>query len=98
MKSRLDALRVDQKPKQVVCAKELEPDVWTSPELVVLIRADEITMSPVHAAGKTQDSLGYALRFPRFMGYRPDKRPNQATVVDEIKHLYADQFVRDSGN
>ena len=91
-KKKCDALSVKTKPKNVVCAKELEPDVWTAPEMVVIIRADEITLSPIHAAGKTKEKLGYALRFPRFMGYRPDKGPEEATTVKEIEHLYKDQF------
>lgn len=94
MKKKLDALQVAAKPKNVVCAKDLEPDVWTSPDMVVLIRADEITMSPVHSAGKTADSLGYALRFPRFMGYRIDKSASEATTITEVKHLYDDQFAK----
>ncbi|MDR3550606.1 MAG: ATP-dependent DNA ligase [Candidatus Babeliales bacterium] len=94
LKKKCDALKVDQKPKNVVCDKMLEPDVWVSPELVLIIRADEITMSPVHAAGKTADKLGYALRFPRFMGYSIDKSPQDATTIEEVEHLYKDQFVR----
>jgi DNA ligase-1 len=92
LKKKCDALAVKEKPKNVVCAKELYPDVWTSPELVCVIRADEITQSPLHTAGKTAHHLGYALRFPRFMGYRPDKQPEQATEVSEIITLYKDQF------
>ncbi|MCX5922503.1 MAG: ATP-dependent DNA ligase [Candidatus Dependentiae bacterium] len=95
LRKKCDAHKVFSKPKNVVCAKDLEPDVWVAPEMVVLIRADEITMSPVHAAGKTADSLGYALRFPRIMGYRLDKSPQEATTIEEIKHLYDDQFKRD---
>jgi DNA ligase-1 len=94
LKTKCDALRVATQPKNVICAKDLYPDVWVTPEIVVIIRADEITMSPVHAAGKTADILGYALRFPRFMGYALDKSFEEATTVDEIKHLYKDQFVR----
>lgn len=93
IKKKCDALAVKEKPKNVVCAKELYPDVWVSPELVVIIRADEITLSPVHAAGKTDHKLGYALRFPRFMGYRIDKSVEEATTVPEVEHLYKDQFV-----
>ena len=48
------------KPKNIECAKELFPDVWVYPEIVCLIRADEITMSPLHSAGKTKEQLGYA--------------------------------------
>jgi DNA ligase-1 len=94
LKKKCDKLKVLDKPKNVVCDKDLYPDVWTAPELVVLIRADEISQSPVHAAGSTSDELGYALRFPRFMGYRPDKSAHEATTVSEIKRLYKDQFDR----
>ena len=92
LKNRCDKIAVENKPKNVQCPKELAPDVWTSPEIVCLIRADEITLSPLHMAGKTVGQLGLALRFPRFMGYRPDKSPTEATTVSEMKHLYKDQF------
>jgi DNA ligase-1 len=92
LKKKCDALVVKEKPHNVVCAKELEPYVWTNPEIVCSIRADEITMSPLHSAGKTAEQLGYALRFPRFMGYRIDKSATDATEVFEIKRLYEDQF------
>jgi DNA ligase-1 len=94
LKKKCDDIKVKDKPKNVVCAKELVPDVWTNPEIVCIIRADEITLSPVHAAGRTEGKLGYALRFPRFMGYRADKSADEATTVPEIEHLYKDQFVR----
>ena len=58
------------------------------------LRADEITLSPVHTAGKTKEKLGYALRFPRFMGYRPDKSARQATTTKEIETLFKNQFLR----
>lgn len=92
LKTKCDALAVRNKPKNVMCAKDLYPDVWIEPELVVLVRADEITISPVHMAAKTDDHLGYALRFPRFMGYRTDKSAQEATTHSEIKRLYQDQF------
>ena len=49
--------------KKIETAKELYSDVWVSPEIVCLIRADEITLSPIHAAGKTEKILAmrYAL-------------------------------------
>jgi DNA ligase-1 len=92
LKKKCDALAEQDKPTNVQCAKELTPDVWVYPQLVCIIRADEITLSPVHYAGKTVMQLGYALRFPRFMGYRPDKSIEEATQVSEIKRLYEDQF------
>jgi len=92
LKKECDRIEVRNRPVNVVCPKELYPDVWTAPELVCIIRADEITLSPLHTAGKTEKDLGFALRFPRFMGARPDKSPEQATAVKEIKGLYKDQF------
>lgn len=94
LKKKCDQLAVKKQPKNVYCPKELAPDVWVSPELVCLVRADEITLSPLHTAGKTKEKPGFALRFPRFMGYREDKTAEQATSVKEIKELYKDQFVK----
>jgi DNA ligase-1 len=91
-KKECDELRVAHRPSTVECAKELYPDVWVHPKIVCMIRADEITLSPLHVAGKTSAGMGYALRFPRFMGYRPDKDATSATTVDEIISLYKLQF------
>lgn len=92
LKKQCDTIKVKEQPKNVVCAQPLIPDVWVEPEIVVIIRADEITLSPVHSAGKTKEQLGYALRFPRFMGYNVEKTVHETTTVDEIKRLYKDQF------
>jgi len=94
VKHTCDALVVDEKPKNVACAKELYPDVWVTPRVVCRVRADEITLSPLHTAGKTDKHLGYALRFPRFMDYRADKSASEVTTDYEIKRLYEDQFVK----
>lgn len=91
LKKKCDAHAVAHQPKNVVCAKELAPDVWVAPEMVCAIRADEITQSPIHTAGKTEHALGYALRFPRFMGYRIDKSPTDATTVHELQTLFKHQ-------
>lgn len=91
LKKRCDVYkRVDQ-PHNVICAKELYPNVWTDPEIVCAIRADEITLSPLHTAGKKAEEPGFALRFPRFMGYRSDKSATDATTVSEIVALYQQQ-------
>lgn len=92
IKKQCDGLASSMQPKNVVCSKELRPDVWITPEMVVAIRADEITLSPLHSAGATKATLGYALRFPRFVGYRPDKSAAEATTVREIEELYRLQF------
>jgi DNA ligase 1 len=89
LKAKCDQIHVLTKPKNVECAKELYPDVWVIPKLVCVARADEITSSPLHTAGKTDTHLGLALRFPRIMSYRVDKDAFDATTVDELKRLFA---------
>jgi DNA ligase-1 len=91
LKHHCDKLKVSHQPKNVVCGKELYPDVWIEPEIVCSVKADEITWSPLHTAGKTSASLGLALRFPRFIEYRKDKKAYDATTVDELQHLFKQQ-------
>ncbi|MDQ5890760.1 MAG: ligase 1 [Candidatus Dependentiae bacterium] len=94
LRGRCDHAVVTVQPHNVVCASGLIPDVWVAPEIVCSVRADDITRSPVHSAGKTKTSPGYALRFPRIMGYRPDKDAVQATQVSEIESLYKIQDLK----
>ncbi|HEY8476460.1 MAG TPA: ATP-dependent DNA ligase [Chloroflexota bacterium] len=87
MKRVLDAHRTPRRPARVDAV--LEPDVWVEPFVVVEVRADEITRSPVHTCGKAGDQPGYALRFPRVVGFiRTDRRPEDATTEREILELY----------
>ncbi|MCX7942605.1 MAG: ATP-dependent DNA ligase [Dictyoglomaceae bacterium] len=86
----LDDIKADEKPNNV--ESQIIPDVWVYPKYVVEIQADEITKSPVHTCGKDSEKLGYALRFPRVIGFiREDKSPEQATTVDEILEMYQQQ-------
>lgn len=96
LKKKCDALKIPHQPNNVVCPKELVPDVWAAPEMVCEVRADEITISPLHTAGKTEQELGYALRFPRFIKYRPDKKPTQATTIKELIEMFKHQKQRPS--
>ncbi len=61
-------------------AKNLEPDVWLEPKMIVEIAADEITKSPIHTAG-------YALRFPRLVRIREDKGLGQVTTKQELETM-----------
>lgn len=92
IKNRCDKLKIEHKPHNVECPKELYSDVWCVPHIVCSILADEITLSPLHTAGKTESSLGYALRFPRFIDYVLDKSAEQSTTPQEIDEMYNDQF------
>jgi len=76
-----DKIKLSEPPKNYEVAKELSPDVWVSPELVVTVRADEVSVSPNHTSK-------IALRFPRLVSFRYDKRPNDTTSIEEIKKIY----------
>ena len=72
----------------------LAPDVWFEPALVVEVEAQEITLSPNHtcAFGVVQEGRGLALRFPRFVRYRDDKSPEEATTTREVVEMYRNQW------
>ena len=85
-KKRLTKLEVEEKPKAYIVHKNLEPDYWIEPKLVMEVAADDITNSPTH-------SSKYALRFPRLVGFRDDKNVSQATTISEVKQLFEMQNV-----
>ena len=86
LKIKSEKFKVKNMPKNYLVDKIMSCDVWLSSQIVVEIRADEITRSPVHTAGRklklsktdqTQEVIepGYALRFPRLERFRQDKNP-----------------------
>lgn len=79
-RTRTDEFIADKKPDIYKVHKNLKPDIWVEPKLIVEIAADEITTSPVHSAGK-------ALRFPRLVQFRDDKTAEQATTVGELETI-----------
>lgn len=81
IKKDCDEISVPEKPKDYEVEKDMNPDVWVKPKIVVAVRADEISKSPIHTAG-------LALRFPRLMNFREDKAPNDTTTIEEIKDIY----------
>ncbi|MDR0462994.1 MAG: ATP-dependent DNA ligase [Pseudomonadales bacterium] len=68
------------KPNIYEVDKNLLPDVWLTPEIVVEIAADEITRSTFHTSG-------YGLRFPRLIKVRDDKTNEQATKTSELSGI-----------
>src|SRR3972149_1417391 len=74
-------LEVSNMPGEYEVDKNLVPDAWTKPSLVVEILADEITVSPIHTAG-------LALRFPRLINFRNEKNPDQTTTLRELEKLF----------
>ncbi len=85
LKALCDTHKLLQKPKNVLCAEQLEPMIWIDPVIVCEVLADEVTVSPLHTAGQTKEHLGLALRFPRFIQFRFDKSFDQTTSVNELK-------------
>jgi DNA ligase-1 len=93
-KKLFEEIRVSKRPARV--SSLIEPDYWVEPKYVVTVRADEITKSPMHTAGRHregEEELGYALRFPRIVsnGVREDKSPEEATTTKEIVEMFKQQ-------
>jgi DNA ligase-1 len=87
MFKRIKDLKVNSQPKEYVVTKEMIPDIWVKPSLVVEILSDEITLSPRHTAGRKKER-GYSLRFPRLVRFREDKNPEDSTSIKEIERMY----------
>lgn len=80
LKVKADILQVEEQPVVYDVPKQLVPDVWITPGLVVEIAADELTRSPLHTAG-------LALRFPRLVKFREDKSWQEATTQLELQDI-----------
>jgi DNA ligase-1 len=81
MYQRCEKVKTGEKPQPYQVDKNLEPDVWCSPSILVEVEADNITQSPIH-------TVSYALRFPRLVRFRDDKSADQATTIEEVEKLY----------
>jgi DNA ligase-1 len=70
------------------------PDIWVEPVYVAEIMGAEITLSPLHTC--CQDMVvrgaGLSVRFPRFIRWRDDKSPEDATTTNEILEMYNKQI------
>ncbi len=81
-------IKEDHKPAMV--NSKMIPDVWFYPQIVMEIQGAEITVSPIHtcAYSKIEKDSGLALRFPRLVKIRDDKKAEDATTTNEIIELY----------
>lgn len=59
-------------------------NVNVEPNTVITVRFEEVQKSPSYTSG-------YALRFPRFIAYRPDKDLGSITSLQELKTVYEEQ-------
>jgi len=103
LKKRTDKYRVGKKPALYEVDKQMAVDIWIKPKIIVEIKADEITRSSVHTAGRKMkasksgtaldiDVAGYALRFPRLQRFRDDKRLDDATTLKELEAMFKKQY------
>jgi DNA ligase-1 len=63
-------------------------EILVEPTVVVEIAFDVIARSDLHASG-------YALRFPRIVRLRPDKRPQEADTLERVAEIYAEMLSRE---
>ncbi len=73
---------------------EMKPDVWVEPALVAEIIGAELTLSPIHTCcrGQVKPGTGISIRFPRFIRWRTDKGPEDATTTQELLEMYKRQL------
>lgn len=90
-RERLDGHLLAKKSPKV--ESDIEADVWFEPKEVIEVIGDEVTVSPVHSAGrKYLKEGGLAIRFPRFTGrWRDDKDARQATTVNDLIEVFERQ-------
>jgi len=89
LNTRLKKIQVKEKPKEYEVHKDLFPDFWVTPNVIVELAGDEITVSPNHTSG-------FALRFPRLINFRDDKSPKDATSIKELKNILDVQLTKPS--
>lgn len=96
-------IKTDHKPALYDVDAMMHVDVWVKPVIVVEIKADEITRSQMHTAGRRMQTsssgnaqevaqAGYALRFPRLTRFRDDKKPEDVTSLREVEAMFGSQI------
>lgn len=91
-----DTLVLPGRPDDVDTAEN--PRYWFRPSEVWEIGCADVTVSPVHAAGRglVNPGLGMSLRFPRFIRKRPDKGIFETTSPEQIAAIFRSQPQRES--
>jgi len=69
---------------------DIEADAWFEPVLVMEVAGAEITLSPIHTCcwSWAKPETGVSIRFPRFIRWREDKSPTEATTSKELFEMY----------
>lgn len=70
-----------------------KPDIWFKPKFTWEVKCADISVSPEHRAAfeRVEPEKGLALRFPRFLRVRPDKKPEEATTATQALDMYYNQ-------
>ncbi len=73
--------------------KEKNVDVWILPKYVWEVRCADLSLSPIYCAsiGSIEQNKGIALRFPRFIRERDDKKIEDATSSEQILEYFKSQ-------
>lgn len=85
--------KIDKAKSYYKFGDSVKPDVFFDAKVVWEILAADLTISPVHKAaiGLVEDDKGIALRFPRFVRVRDDKKPEQATNSEQVADAFRSQ-------
>jgi len=72
----------------------ITPDAWITPQFVAEVIGAELTLSPQHTCCKDvlRKGVGLSIRFPRFIRWRDDKGPEDATTPEELIEMYRKQL------
>ncbi len=83
---------IDHKHPRVI--SNLEADVWFTPAKVAEVIGAELTLSPAHTCcmDAVRKGAGISIRFPRFIRWRDDKGPEDATTEKELLEMYRGQL------